>query len=409
MPEWLLVLAGLAVIVGVAWVGGVLAGRVGQPQIAGQLVAVVFVGPTVLGGQIDGVVEGAVATGTVGALFPAASVDVLTIVGSLGLILYMLLVGLTIDPLPMARCAGQIALLCTAVSAATVGVAAGAARWLESDGGWKGPDAGSSAFALALGAALVVNGVPVVARILEERGMLRTAVGAIIIASGAGATTLALIASGVAIKGGDASAAAGFAVILALGAVVLAIAVALARRHSARLTPGIAIATLLGCAVVAGLAGHGLLGTALLGPLVVGIAVNGGGAASASVEARLGAIVRGALLPVFLGVAALHADLRELGPDVFAPVAVLLATVVAVKLAAGYGAVRMTGFSRADAGAVAATLQCGGIMTIAISLAVLDDGLISPRMHAALTLLGLVTTVIAGPLLRQAQRTARVV
>jgi Kef-type K+ transport system membrane component KefB len=146
------------------------------------------------------------------------------------------------------------------------------------------------------------------------------------------------------------------------------------------------------------------LGTALVGPLVVGILADGAGATAAFVEARLGTVVRELLLPVFLGFAALHTNLRELGPGVLAPVAVILVAVTAVKLAAGYAAGRVAGCSRADAGALAAMLQCGGIMTIAISLAVLDAGLITTRLHAALTLLGLLTTVVAGPLLALARR-----
>jgi Kef-type K+ transport system membrane component KefB len=184
-------------------------------------------------------------------------------------------------------------------------------------------------------------------------------------------------------------------------AVLVGVGAAVVRSHGHRLVPGLAVVLLVGGAVAAGAAGQRLLGTALLGPLVVGIAVHGDGAASSSVEARLGGLVRNVLLPVFLGVAALHTNLRDLGADVLAPVAAILAAVVAVKLAAGYGVARAAGFSPGDAGAVAASLQCGGTMTIAISLAVLDGGLITARTHAALMLGGLVTTVLAGPLLRR--------
>jgi len=41
--------------------------------------------------------------GRIGDLFPEAAVAVVTVVGGLGLILYMLLVGITIDPEPDAR------------------------------------------------------------------------------------------------------------------------------------------------------------------------------------------------------------------------------------------------------------------------------------------------------------------
>jgi Kef-type K+ transport system membrane component KefB len=408
LSDWLLVVTGVLLVVGVARIGADVATRLRQPRIAGQLVLLVCIGPTVLGGQIDGVVDGAQATGAVGALFPPLSVDVLAVLGSLGLVLYVLLIGLTIDPLPMARRAGTIALLVVAIAAATTAVALVAAPWLRQDGGWAAPTAGATAFALALSAALVANGVPVVARILEEHGLLRTQLGAITISAGACVTTVALAASGVAIKGADGAAMQRFGLVIVAAAVLVAIVTAVATAHHHRLGPGAAVAGLLGLAVAAGAAGERLLGTALVGPLVVGIAVHGSGAAATFVEERLGAVVRGSLLPIFLGFAALHTNLRELGPDVFVPVAAMLLAVMAAKLAAGYGAARATGFSPGDAGALAATLQCGGVMTIAISLAVLDAGLITTRLHAALTLAGLVTTVLAGPLLERARPAAAI-
>jgi Kef-type K+ transport system membrane component KefB len=402
--EWLLAPVGLALIVAVAYAGAQLATRLGQPRIAGQIVAVVLVGPTVLGGQIDGVVDGARATGAVGALFPAETVDVLSVVGALGLVLYMLLVGLAIDPRPMARRAGTIALSAVAISAATTAVALVAAPWLRDMGGWQGPSADGRAFALALTAALVANGVPVVARILEERELLRTTIGTITISAAACITTLALVVSGVAVKGGDLGAAERFVLVLAGVAALVAVLAAAKRAYRHPVAPGLAVALLLVLAIGAGVAGRSLLGTALVGPLVVGILADGAGSAAAFAEARLGGFVREVLLPVFVGFAALHTNLRELGPDVLAPVVAILVAVTAVKLAAGYAAARVAGCSRADAGALAAMLQCGGIMTIAISLAVLDAGLITTRLHAALTLVGLVTTVVAGPLLALARR-----
>jgi Kef-type K+ transport system membrane component KefB len=403
LTDWLLALAGVVLVVVVAYAGAEIATRIRQPRIAGQFVAVVLLGPTVLGGQVDGVVSGQEARGAVGALFAATSVDLLALLGTLGLMLYMLLVGLTIDPRPVARRAGTIALLAGAVIASTVAVALVAARWLHDDGGWQGPGADATAFALALVAALAANGVPIVARILEERALLRTAMGAIVIAAGGVVTTLALVVSGVAVKGGDAAAAERFAVILVAATVLVGVLVALARARRPRLGRGAAVVVLLALALAAGLAGRSLLGTALVGPLIVGIVADGAGPATAVIERRLGRLVREVLLPAFLGFAALHTDLRELGPEL-AAVVTLLVAVTAAKLAAVYGIARATGFSRVDAGVVAASLQCGGVMTIAISLAVLDAGLITTRMHATLTLAGLGTTVLTGPLLGRARR-----
>ena len=126
-----------------------------------------------------------------------------------------------------------------------------------------------------------------------------------------------------------------------------------------------------------------------------------------AVERRLGAATRRVGLPVFLGVAALHTDLRAAGSDALALILGMVAAVIALKLAAAYATARIVGFGSADARAIGALMQCGGVMTIAISLEILHAHLIDPRMHATLTLVGLATTVAVGPLLPSAWRRRR--
>ncbi len=406
----LLALVDLAIVIGVAAWGGGLAVRAGHPRIAGELVAVVLVGPTVLGGQIEGVVGGAPGSGLVNSLFPPPAVDVLTWTGTIGLILYMLLIGMTIDPAPIARRAGTIAVLSLGVLVSTAGLTAIAAPWLESAGGWKATGAGSGAFVLALTAGLAANGVPIVARILEERQLLRTAIGGLVIASAATITTVALIASGIAGHGADSGAAEHLGLVLAAGAVLVALGAVVGRSPRTVLAPHLAVGVLLIITLGAGLAGKSLIGTALVGPLIVGIVVRNTGFSAAFCEQRLGTLVRRGLLPVFLGVAALHTNLRELGPSVIGPALAIIATVIIVKYAAAFGSARLLGFGRSESAAIGALLQCGGIMTIAVSLDMLEAGIITTRLHATLTLAGLVTTVLAGPLLSRsgaAERTPR--
>ncbi|MEA2138664.1 MAG: hypothetical protein QOG56_1814 [Solirubrobacteraceae bacterium] len=398
-PDLLLAAVDLVLVVLVVRCGGALAVRLGEPRIAGEMVGAILVGPTILGGRIEDVVDGAKSAGIVGDLFPPLAVDVLTSVGALGMILYMLLVGLTIDAQPMSRRAGTILALALPVIASTGLIALFAASWLEHDGGWKGPLATNVTFMLALAAALAAHGVPIAARILEERGLLRSEAGAAVIASGACVTTLALIVSGVAIRGSDRAAAAELAVIVAGVVLLVAIVAPLARSRRMRLSPRIAVAVLLAIALGAGAGGKAVIGSVLIGPLIVGIAVRNAGHAAIFLEARLGAIVRGALLPAFLAVAALHVNLRELGLGAIGPVAALIATVVVAKWVATYLSARVVGFDRPQSRATAGLLQCGGIMTVAISLDVLHAGIITTRTHALLTLAGLVTTLVAGPLL----------
>lgn len=399
MADAALLLFDLALIVVVVRCGGAIAVRSGQPRIAGQMIGAILVGPTVLGGQIDGVVDGAAGSGLAASIFPGPVVDALTLLGALGMILYMLLVGLTIDPVSMRRRVGPILAMSIAVIASMTMLALVAAPYLESDGGWKGPGVTSLAFLLALVAGLAAQGVPIAALILEERGMLATQIGGIAMATGACVVTVALIASGVAIQGGDAGALGHLLLIVAIAAAVVAIAAPLGRSRWVRLPPRVAVGVLLVIALASGIEGKGLLGTVLIGPLIVGIAVRNAGFSAVFLEARLGTVVRGVLLPVFLGVAALHTNLRELHLGVLLPVAGLIAAVVALKVAGSVASARAVGFDRGQARVMGAMLQCGGVMTIAVSLDVLQAGIITTRTHAMLTLVGIVTTLTAGPLL----------
>ncbi len=331
----------------------------------------------------------------------------MSVVGGLGLVLYMLLVGITIDPRPVRASARAVVLVAAATTGAMTTLALIAAPLLADAGGWKPPGVGGGAFALALAAALAVTGLPIVARILEDRAMAHGAVGSIVVVAGTLATAVALVAAAVAIGGADAPAAGRVALRVVAGLVILAAVLAIVRARWFSLRPAVALVAVVGLAVASALAGEALLSSLLLGPLIVGVAVAKGGVTALAAERRLGAAVRRVGLPVFLGVAALHTDLRAAGSDALAPVLAMVAGVIALKLGAAYVAARIAGFGSADARAIGALMQCGGVMTIAISLELLHAGLIDPRMHATLTLVGLATTLAVGPLLPSARRRRR--
>jgi len=396
-PDGLLAVLDVAAIAVVAYLGGLLMQSLGQPRIAGEMAAV-FAAGLLLGGQIADVVPGQQAGGRIADLFPDMAVAVVTVVGGLGLILYMLLVGITIDPERMRQRAGAIALLTVSAIGSMVLLALVGGPLLVAAGGWKPAGVSDGAFIIALAAALAANGVPIVARILEDRAM-SSAVGAIVIDAATCITGLALIGAAVAIDGGDVPAGGRVALRASVGLLVLALVLAVVRSRRFAVGPAVAVAGAVALAVLSGVAGDALLSSLLIGPLAIGVAVRKGGATALAVERCLGLLVRRVMLPVFLGLAALHTDLRELGADALAPALALLAMAIAIKPVVAYAAARAAGFAVADARAIGALLQCGGVMTIAISLDLLDAHVIDARLHATLTLVGLVSTIAAGPLL----------
>jgi len=397
-PDWLLAVLDVAAIVVVAYLGGLLVRALGQPRIAGEMAAV-FAAGLLLGGQIADVVPGQPAGGRIGDLFPGTAVAVVTVVGGLGLILYMLLVGITIDPEPMRERAGAIALLTVSAIGSMVLLALAGGALLVAAGGWKPAGVSDGAFIIALAAALAANGVPIVARILEDRAMASSAVGAIVIAAGTCIAGLALIGAAVAIDGGDAPAGGRVALRASAGLLVLALVLTVVRLRRFALAPAVAVAGAVTLAVLSGVVGDALLSSLLIGPLAIGVTVRRGGATALAVERCLGVVVRRVMLPVFIGLAALHTDLGALGADALAPALALVGMAIAIKLGVAYAAARAAGFAVVDARAIGALLQCGGVVTIAISLDVLDAHVIDARLHATLTLVGLVSTIAAGPLL----------
>jgi Kef-type K+ transport system membrane component KefB len=404
MPaDWLLALFDVAAIVAVAWVGGIVVQRLGQPRIAGEMSAV-FVAGLLLGGHIADVVPGQPADGRLAALFPEPALTLVAVLGGTGLVLYMLLVGITIDPAPMRERAVAITALALATAGATLALALVAGPLLVEAGGWKPDGVGQSAFVLALAAALGANGLPIVARILEDRAMADSAVGSIVIVAATAVTALALIGAAIAIGGGDAPAGGRVALRVGAALVLLALVLTVTRARWFVLGASVTVGAVVALALAAALAGDQLLSSLLVGPLVVGVAVSRAGGTAISLERCLGGAVRRVGLPVFLGLAALHTDLHELGADLLAPMLALLGAVIAVKGGAAYAAARMAGFDAPDARVIGALMQCGGVMTIAISLDLLEAHVIGARMHATLTLIGLVTTVVAGPLLPRGRR-----
>lgn len=405
-PDWLLALLDIAAIAAIAWVGGTVMQRLGQPRIGGEMTAV-FAAGLLLGGQIADVVPGQQAGGAIADLFPQTALTLVSVVGGLGLVLYMLLVGVTIDPAPMRERVRAVVLLAATTIAAMLALALVAGPLLAGAHGWKPPEVGESAFVLALAAALAANGLPIVARIVEDRATAHSAVGSIVIVAATIATALALVAAAVAIGGGDVPAGGRVALRVGAGLVVLAIVLAIVRARWFSLSPAVALCCVVALALLSALAGDELLSSLLIGPLIVGVAVTKDGVTARALERRLGIAVRRVGLPVYLGLAALHTDLRGLTADVLAPVLAMLVAVIALKLAAAYLAARTVGFDPTDARAIGALMQCGGVMTIAISLETLHAQLIGARMHATLTVIGLATTIVAGPLLPRAWRRRR--
>jgi Kef-type K+ transport system membrane component KefB len=165
----------LAFILVICRVVGLAAKKIGQPQVIGEMVAGVLMGPSLFGWLLPEAQRW---------IFPQESMSILYTVNQVGLVLYMFVIGLEF----------QVDLIQQRLrSAATVSLAGilaplslgGLLAWaLHGDMGLFGSNVAAWQAMLFLGAAMSVTAFPVLSRIIHERGLTGTSLGTLALAAG---------------------------------------------------------------------------------------------------------------------------------------------------------------------------------------------------------------------------------
>lgn len=397
------VLADLGIILLAARLVGSLFVRLRQPRVAGEMVAGILIGPTVLG------------AGPAAALYPPQAFAFLTLLGVLALVLFTFLVGMEV-PQHLLRGAGtRVTIVGVAVVAASVGLGFALAPVLGAPGVWRvavlpdGRVVPPTAHALLLAAGLAATALPVIARILQDKQLMATPVGALGIGVSAVVTPLTFLlvtaaAAALAGRGVPAEVALRLAATAVLVAVLVLVVRPLLRRLLARafrpggLDPGL-LAVLLAGALLTALAADRIGIHALTGGLLFGAAVPQVPGLGAAVRARLGEVVAVLGIPVFLAVSGLQTDLRVLRPEHLGAIALFLGAVAVAKWGVGTAVGRACGLPGRQAGAAGVLLSCGGLVTLVVALAGRQLGLVTAPMQVVLAVTAIVSTLATGPLL----------
>ena len=139
----------------------------GQPAVIGEIAAGVLLGPSLLGW---------IAPGPSAFLFPDASMPILQLLSQIGVLLFMFVVGLQLEPSHL-RGRAQTAIAVSHFSIVipfVLGVMLSLALYSR----YAPPAVPFYAFALFCGVAMSITAFPVLARILEERRLTHTPLGA---------------------------------------------------------------------------------------------------------------------------------------------------------------------------------------------------------------------------------------
>jgi Kef-type K+ transport system membrane component KefB len=388
VPAFLLTLAG---ILAGAKLLGELAERVGQPAVLGELLA--------------GVLLGSSALGLIPSVGPVS--DAITILAELGVLILLFEIGLETDLREMRKVGVP------AAAVATVGVVlpflAGYLYWSHVPHGVGSPDSLSTA-AIFIGAALTATSVGITARVLSDLSRLGSTEGRIIIGAAVIDDVLGLViltvVSGIAAGAGVSPVGVAKVLLVAIGFLVLAVAVGgwvaprvfgtVARMKAQYAVPVLALSLCFALAAVADLAGSALI----MGAFAAGI-ILARTAQYHAIEERVQPV--GALLtPIFFVSVGSALDIRLLDPTGPGGATLLLValglTVIAIlgKVAAGYAAPWVR-FRRLAVG-------IGMVPRGEVGLIFADvgrrSGLLSDDAFSVVLLMVMGTTFVAPPLLK---------
>ena len=380
---------------GVGW----LFRRLHQPQVVGEMAAGIMLGPSLLGWAAPNISA---------VLFPPASLGYLNTLSEVGLIVFMFLVGLELQPRQL-RGRGTTALV---VSHASIvfPFCLGAALALYLYPHLSDDSVTFTSFALFMGAAMSVTAFPVLARILTERDLLNTRLGAVAIACAAV---------------DDISAWS-----------ILAIVVLLVRASAAHVSPWV---TLFGAAIYIAIMlvavrpalrwveryyrARGRLTQDLLGTVLLLVLASSWTTEWLGIHALFGAFALGAimpkdpdfvqdimdkledvtvvlLLPIFFAFTGLRASIGLVqGADMWLYAGLVWLRSCVAKFGGSAAAARVTGLGWREAGALGILMNTRGLMELVILGIGLDLGAISPALFTILVMMAIVTTAMTTPIL----------
>ncbi|TMA52767.1 MAG: cation/H(+) antiporter [Deltaproteobacteria bacterium] len=377
---------------------GLLARRMRQPMVIAEIVAGILLGPSLLGWA---------APHTAAAVFPKDSLTLLSMLSQVGLILFMFLVGLEFDG-RMLRGRGHTSVVISHTSI-IVPFALGAvlAHYLYPR--LSAPTVPFASFTLFMGAAMSITAFPVLARILVERRLLHSKLGAVAITCAAvdDVTAWCILAFVVSIARagsvGDAARTTGLA-LLYIG-VMLTLVRPFLRRLAGRsankegLSQNLVAVTLV-LLLLSSLATEAIGIHALFGAFLIGCIIPKANGFAQLLADKLEDLVVVFLLPLFFAFSGLrtHVGLLD-SASTWGMCGLVIGVACLGKFGGSTVAARLTGLRWQEATALGVLMNTRGLMELIVLNIGLDLGVISPTLFTMMVLMALITTFMTTPVL----------
>jgi Kef-type K+ transport system membrane component KefB len=386
-----LVLASIFVILACSRIVGKLFKIFGQPQVIGEMVAGIMLGPSLFSSLFPQWMSH---------LYTPDVMSALYVLSNIGLTIYMFLIGLELDTKNVNRSqlvrSGILAssglFLPFALGVLT---AAGLYRTVLST------DSSLLTISLYFGVAFSVTAFPLLSRILEEKELTRTKMGTLVLMAASFDDALAWcllavvtsLATAKSAYGGLGSLGLCLCLVLILFFVVRPFLKRLDRAADKKLTTGLfAMVTLLLLATGAAadyIGIHSIFGAFLLGMMVPRTA------AFIQLEEKMKDIVNILFVPIFFAYAGMGMNIQKINAGFFATFSLIFVMAVLGKYGGCTLVMRRMGFSWREASAAGGLMNAKGTMGLIIANIGSTYGIIDESMYSLFILLAVVTSIMA--------------
>ena len=388
----------IIVIIAFARLFGFLFKKIGQPAVIGEIVAGIILGPSIVGAYFPEINH---------FLFPAASLVTLSFLSQIGLILFMFIIGMELDLKAIAKQAYGAVIISHASIIIPYTLGMGLAYYIYRDYA----PAGTSflSFALFMGIAMSITAFPVLARILQEKGLTRSKLGAMALTCAAAddLTAWCILAGVIALVKSGSSVSVLYTIGLAI--VYVLFMLKLIRPFLERLstvydnkekkrTPIIALlfVILIVSSYITSVIGiH-----ALFGAFMAGVIMPGSFSFRKIVIDKIEDVSIILLMPLFFVITGLRTQIGLINEGhLWVTFGWILLVAVAGKFGGSALAARMVGQSWKDSLSIGVLMNTRGLMQLIVLNIGYDLGILSPEIFAMMVLMALVTTFMTGPAL----------
>ncbi len=374
-------LAVLIVLI-VARAFGMVAVRVGQPRVMGEVIAGIALGPSLFG---------LLAPNLQATIFSTDILPAFGVAANLGLIFFMFLIGMEVDQKQLRGKVAPAAAISNASIALPMLLGIAAALPLYK---LLGPDIKFAAFALFMGVAMSITAFPVLARILTERRMLKGPVGSLTIGCAAiddvSAWFLIALATTIAVSGSfgvvvrTIAEAVAFVLVMALVVRRVLARMATAFDEVGQIPSGWFAAIVVGVLLSAYLT-EAIGIDVIFGGFIMGMVMPRHARLTEEVTRRVEDFVVTLLLPMFFVYTGLKTNITLLDrPELWLITAGLVVLAIAGKLAGAAIAARVCGFDSRASMVIGTLMNTRGlteliVLNIALEVGAISRAFCSPR------------------------------